>query len=230
MENKYRHEYKYLITDQQIELLKQRLNYLMPIDKHVADRSDTYNIRSLYFDDYYNRCYYENLNGTDLREKFRIRIYNGSCAKISLECKRKERGKTLKTSTSLTKEQCEQLMRGKPILDNIEKQAPVMRKLTMEMLMHNMHPTVIVGYDRVPYVYKLGNVRVTIDTNLYSSTDIDNFLLGNIRQRPVMPRGHHLLEVKWDELIPDVIYRACQLDNLNQTAYSKYFLCRQYYM
>lgn len=230
MGNKYRHEYKYLVTDQEIEVLKQRLNYLVPIDSHVPEGQDTYNIRSLYFDDYFNRCYYENLNGTDPREKFRIRIYNGSSAKISLECKRKERGKTLKTSTPLTKEQCEQLMQGRPLIDDIEHQPPVLRKLTMEMLMHQMKPAVIVGYDRVPYVYDVGNVRITIDTNLYSSMDLSEFLSGNITQRPVMPRGHHLLEVKWDEFIPDVIYRACQLDNLHQTAYSKYFLCRQYNM
>ncbi|WP_026497679.1 polyphosphate polymerase domain-containing protein [Butyrivibrio sp. WCD2001] len=229
MGDKYRHEYKYLVTDQQIEILKQRLNYLIPVDPHAGENK-SYNIRSLYFDDYYNRCYYENLNGTDPREKFRIRIYNGSSSRITLECKRKERGKTLKTSTSLSVEQCEQLMRGQPIVEDIDNQHPVLRKLTMNMLLSNMRPAIIVGYDRIPYIYEMGNVRVTIDMNLFSSTNLDRFLAGNLSQRPVMPRGHHLLEVKWDEFIPDMIYRACQLDNLHQTAYSKYFLCRQYNM
>lgn len=229
MERKFRHEYKYLVTDQQIEVLKQRLNYLVPIDSHAGERR-MYNIRSLYFDDYYNRCYYENLSGTDPREKFRIRIYNGSSSRITLECKRKEHGKTLKTSAPLTVEQCNSLMEGIPLTTDIDKQPPVLRKLTMEMLLNQMRPVIIVGYDRVPYVYDMGNVRITIDMNLFSSTDLKEFLSDSITQRPIMPRGHHLLEVKWDEFIPDMIYRACQLDNLQQTAYSKYFLCRQYHI
>ena len=228
MLDKYRHEYKYIITEQQIAELKNRLNDLMPIDPHVGP-TKSYHITSLYFDDYYNRCYYENLSGTDPREKFRIRIYNKSLSKISLECKRKEHGKTLKTSCSLSIDQCEKLMRGE-VLPDISNQPSVLRKLTMEMLIHHMRPVVIVGYERIPYIYRLGNVRVTLDMRLYSSTDVLKFLEGNLAQRPVMLKGFHLMEVKWDEYIPDVIYRACQLDNLTQTAYSKYFLCRRYQM
>ena len=74
----------------------------MQLDPHVTD-TGVYNISSLYFDDCYNTCYYENENGTDPREKFRIRIYNHSDERITLECKRKERGKTLKTAHQVTK-------------------------------------------------------------------------------------------------------------------------------
>ena len=92
---KYRHELKYICTAAQLALIQGRISHLIPLDSHVGE-TGMYSIRSLYFDDYYNRCYYENENGTDPREKFRIRIYNGSAHKISLECKRKERGKTHK--------------------------------------------------------------------------------------------------------------------------------------
>ncbi len=229
MEDKhYRHEYKYIVTDQQIVLLQKRLEKLMPRDPHTGD-SGFYSVRSLYFDDYYNRCYYENLNGTDPREKYRIRIYNRNPARIILECKRKERGKTLKTSCPLSVEQSEKLMKGE-IFPEIDRQPAVLRKLTLEMMIHQMHPVIIVGYDRVPFVYHTGNVRITLDMNLYASADLTGFLKGNISQRPVMPKNLHLLEVKWDAFIPDVIYRACQLDNLIQLAYSKYFLCRKYNM
>ena len=50
MADKYRHEYKYLVTDQQIILLRQRLDKLISIDSH-AGADGSYNIRSLYFDD-----------------------------------------------------------------------------------------------------------------------------------------------------------------------------------
>lgn len=223
---KYRHELKYQVTAAQIALLKNRIDHLLPLDSHVAE-TGTYSIRSLYFDDYENRCFYENENGTDPREKFRIRIYNASSERISLECKRKERGKTHKTSCPLTVEQTRLLMQGKPV-PNIAQQPPLLQKLTMEMLRRRMHPVVIVEYDRIPYVYKNGNVRITLDTNISSSGAVDKFLDETIPKRPVLPVGQQLLEVKYDEYLPDFIYRNLQLSSLRQTAFSKYYICRKY--
>ena len=223
---RYRHELKYLISAAQMQVLKNRITGLIPKDPYVT-ASGGYTIRSLYFDDRQNRAYYENENGTDPREKFRIRIYNASAKKIKLECKRKERGKTLKTSCNLTEDQARLLMQGKCVPD-IASQSPVLRKLTNEMRTHQMRPVVIVEYERIPYVYKLGNVRVTFDTNIASSSDIAGFFNGQIPKRQILPAGMHLLEVKFDEYLPDFIYQALMLDNLQQTAFSKYYLCRKY--
>ena len=128
---KYRHELKYVCTEAQLALLQARIHHLIPLDKHVGE-SGMYQIRSLYFDDYYDRCYYENENGTDPREKFRIRIYNGKTDKISLELKKKERGKTLKLSCPLTEEQCRTLMKGEPLPDSPDYH-PVLQKLLLLM-------------------------------------------------------------------------------------------------
>ena len=225
-QTKYRHELKYQVTDAQIRMLKNRINHLLPLDSHVA-QTGSYRIRSLYFDDYYDRCMKENENGTDPREKFRIRIYNGSSAKISLECKRKERGKTHKTSCPLTVEQTKLLMAGR-ILPDIGAQPPLLRKLTLEMMTRRLRPVVIVEYERIPYVYKNGNVRITLDTNIGSSSAVDTFLDPWIQTRPVLPVGQQLLEVKYDEYLPDFIYRSLMLPSLQQTAFSKYYICRKY--
>ena len=222
---KYRHELKYPVTDAQLALLKGRIQNLIPLDRHVVGGS--YSIRSLYFDDYENRCFRENEDGTDPREKFRIRIYNHSTARISLECKRKERGKTHKTSCPLTLEQTKLLMAGKPVPD-IASQPPLLRKLTVQMLTRRLRPVVIVEYDRIPYVYKNGNVRVTLDTNIRSCSAVERFLDEKLPVRPVMPTGQQLLEVKYDEYLPDFIYRNLQLQSLRQTAFSKYYICRKY--
>ena len=223
---KYRHELKYQITDTQVAMLKNRINHLIPSDSH-AGADGVYSIRSLYFDDYENRCLRENEDGTDPREKFRIRIYNASSERIALECKRKERGKTHKTSCPLTVEQTRLLMAGK-ILPDIGSQPPLLQKLTMLMLTRRMRPVVIVEYDRIPYVYKNGNVRITLDTNIRSSSAVEQFLERTIPVRPVLPTGQQLLEVKYDEYLPDFIYRSLQLHSLRQTAFSKYAICRTY--
>ena len=223
---KFRHELKYLISSAELEIIKTRVNNLLSLDSHT-DSTGAYSIRSLYFDDYFNRCFYENENGTDPREKFRIRIYNHSSDRITLECKRKEHGMTNKTSCPLSEEQARILMSGKTVPD-IANQHPLLRKLTLAMLQNRLHPVVIVEYDRIPYVYKNGNVRVTLDTNISSSNAVQHFLDKTIPKRPIMPTGQQLMEVKFDEYLPDFIYRNLQLNNLRQTAFSKYYLCRKF--
>ena len=222
----YRHEFKYPVSAGQIALLRARVGGLLRPDPH-AGPDGRYVITSLYFDDLYNTCYYENENGTDPREKFRIRIYNHSADRITLELKRKERGKTLKTSCPLTRTQTESLVRGVPLGD-IARQPPLLQKLTAQMLTRRMRPVVIVEYDRIPYVYREGNVRITLDTNISSCADGKRFLEPSIPRRPVLPLGQQLLEVKYDAFLPDFLYRSLSLNNLSQTAFSKYYLCRKY--
>ena len=226
MERKFRHELKYPISVAQRHMLENRLKAILPLDSHAGPEG-VYTIRSLYFDDYDDRCLRENENGTDPREKFRIRIYNASTDRISLECKRKERGKTHKESCPLTVEQTKLLMQGKALPD-MGSQPPVLRRLTVLMLTRRMRPVVIVEYDRRPYVYPSGNVRITLDENIGSCTQVQRFLDPVIPKRAVQLRGQQLLEVKYDEYLPDHIYRSLQLENLQQTAFSKYAICRKY--
>ena len=84
----FRHELKYNITDAQLALIRSRIDHLLPPDSHTGD-TGAYTIRSLYFDDYDNRCFLENEDGTDPREKFRIRYYNEDLSFITLEKKLK---------------------------------------------------------------------------------------------------------------------------------------------
>lgn len=222
----YRHELKYLITAAQLPLLKSRVEQIMQLDPHVG-QTGMYNIRSLYFDDYDNSCYYENENGLDPREKMRVRIYNHSPQRITLECKRKDHGKTLKTACRLSVEQTERLLVGK-VLEPWDDLTPLQRKLNLQMHTRFLRPVVLVEYDRIPYIYRNGNVRVTFDMNISSGSCIAGFLSGDVPKRPVLPAGQLLMEVKFDEYLPDFIYRSLNLGQLQQTAFSEYYLCRKY--
>lgn len=225
---KFRHEYKYVCTDVQLALLKSRISGLIALDSHVGE-SGMYNIRSVYFDDYYNSCLQENISGTDPREKFRIRIYNCSGERISLELKKKVGGKTQKHSCPISLEQCNMLLKGQP-LPISNDYPPVLQKLCLQMRQRLLKPVVIVDYDRIPYVMKEGNVRVTLDLNISSSFEYDRFFDPAMNRRPIMPTGQQVLEVKWDEFLPDIVYHSLQLECLQRTAFSKYQLCRQFSM
>ena len=222
----YRNEIKYLVSETQLVLLENRIRNLIQPDRH-AGADGTYQIRSLYFDDFENTYYRENEMGTDPREKFRIRIYNGDPGRISLELKKKQHSMTQQLSCLLTEEQCRELMAGRPLPAD-PSYPPVLQKMNLLMKTRLLKPKVIVEYDRTPFVEKLGNTRVTLDRNIRSSNAVASFLEKRVPARPIMPAGKQILEVKYDEFLPDYLYRNLQLSHLRQTTFSKYYLCRRY--
>ena len=102
MEKGYRHEYKYLISKADAELLKRRLPYIMERDPH-AGPTGQYTIRSLYFDDFRNSAYYDKVDGVNYRAKYRIRFYNYDPSILKLEKKEKNGNLTRKTAQTITK-------------------------------------------------------------------------------------------------------------------------------
>ena len=58
--------------------------------------------------------------------------------------------------------------------------------------------------------------------------DISGFLEEEIPVRPVLGRGMSVFEEKWDEFLPGYIKNHLQLDSLQWTSFSKYYLCRKY--
>ncbi len=227
-EVKYRHEYKYICDAMQRAVLKTRVAGIMKRDPH-AGADGSYRIRSLYFDDLGDRCYYENESGIGERDKYRIRIYNNDNSRITLEKKSKNRGMTLKTSCRITEELCRQLMNGQNVFitgDMPDKQ----KEILLEMRQKGMRPVVIVEYVRYPFVETNGNVRVTFDEAVGSSNMIADFFKPDICIRPIMEKGQGILEVKWDEYLPDYLKNHIQPDSLRLSSFSKYYLCRRYNM
>ena len=222
----YRNELKYIVSAQQIAILRSRLRPLMALDAHTGEK-EKYTIRSVYFDDYKNTCFAENEDGTSPREKFRIRIYNANENTARLELKRKEGGKTHKESSLLPVGQCQAFLEGRDAACP-DDCPPVLHKFILKCRAELYRPKVIVEYDREPYVYKDGNVRVTFDTDIRSSNYVESFFEKDVFTRLIMPAGYHLMEVKYDGFLPDVIYNSLQIDSLSQETFSKYYLCRRY--
>lgn len=223
---KFRHEYKYIINEIDKAKLEIYAKGVLRADKH-ADKDGEYIIRSLYFDGIDDFCYYENEAGIDLRSKYRIRFYNYNSDRIALEKKSKVRNMTNKVSCPISREQCEIFMSGQ-IPEYDENISGKQKVLFTEMRMKSMRPTVIVQYLRKPFVYGPGNVRVTFDGSICSSNDISDFLKKDITLRPILIRGESVLEVKWDEFLPEYIKNSLELDSLRWSSFSKYSLCRKY--
>lgn len=227
-EARYRHEYKYPLSQGQILLEDAKLSAVAKLDAHACGLG-YYNIRSIYFDDYDNSCYMDNENGADNRQKYRIRIYNCSAEVIHLEEKQKYHGMTRKLSCEISRQQCESLMQGQ-IPSVIGDNQQVLQKLAILMQTRLMEPKVIVEYDRVPYVYRPedANVRITFDQNIKAIREIGAFFDPDAGGRGVLPVGQALMEVKFDDFLPDEIYSLLHMKGLQASTFSKYYLCRKF--
>ena len=222
----FRHELKYLVTDAQVAAIETRMNAIMQTDGHAVGRKrKEYRLASMYFDDLADSCYYDNENGYDHREKWRIRIYNHSPEEIFLENKVKLHGMTHKHRCRLTKAETVALILGKLFW---KPDRGLLTDFLYEKNTRGFHPTVITVYDRIPFIYPLGNVRITIDRNISSSVDFRHFFDRRLAVRPVLAANTHLLEVKYDEFLPSFIHQCLQTEGLQRTSFSKYYLCRRY--
>lgn len=222
----FRHEYKYLCTPSQLGIERRRLETLLKPDPH-AGPDGRYDVRSVYFDDPDDTCLLENEGGSDPRAKYRLRIYNGSDARISLERKAKVRGMTHKDAVLVDRKLADALLAGR-IPFPAPEDSPLLRRMLTDLRLRTMRPKVIVQYIRTPFVLDVGNVRITLDEHISSSQAVDRFFETDYPVRPVLPTGQGVLEVKWDQLLPSWVYGSLQLEGLQWTAFSKYYLCRKY--
>ncbi len=205
-------------------VLRQRLRAVAKTDSHAKD--GVYYIRSLYFDTPYDRALREKLDGVNIRDKFRIRYYNGDTSFIQLEKKSKLNSLCRKTQTRLSYEQAQKIVNG-----DIEWMRDSKDGLIID-LYHCMRgqclqPKTIVDYTREPFIYPAGNVRVTLDYNIRTGLYTTDFLDTECVTIPAGDSGI-ILEVKWDEFLPSVIRDAVNLEGRHSTAFSKYAACRVY--
>ena len=187
--------------------------------------SDGYRISSLYFDDIRDSCLQDTVDGVNRRNKYRIRIYNDSLDVIKLEVKSKKNNRIQKRSKTISKAQMESLMRGECIEDGASAKDPA-TLFNLAIRTQGLRPKVIVTYERKAYVYEPGNVRITLDRNVRASSRVEAFGEKNISY-DFLREYDTVLEVKYDELIPGFLLQLLELGNMQQSAYSKYQLCRE---
>ena len=162
----------------------------------------------------------------DNREKFRLRYYGTDTSFIRLEKKFKRKGLCGKRSASLIQDQAEKILRGD--YEFLLKSAdPLLIELYSKIRGKGLRPKTIVCYDREAFVYAPGNVRITLDRNLYTGLGSIDFLNTEIKGIKAMDSSR-VLEVKYDEFLPELVRMAVQVPGRQAGACSKYALCRRF--
>ena len=226
-----RYEKKYPLTEPCSVELEARLRKILPFDKH-GDENGNYSVRSVYFEDWYDTAVMEKLNGYNDRSKYRIRLYNGDTSFICLERKRRISGMSRKTSARITEEQCMDLLNGNlEWMFDKERQPGKDTDFFAEaysLFKSGYHPKTIVEYTRQAFICPAGNVRITIDKEIFYSTDLLSLLDKTISGIPLPLDCWAIFEVKYNKFLPLYIQDAIQTGCLSQQSYSKYVSGRVY--
>lgn len=221
---RFRHEDKYILDSMQAEILKRRAQAIMRPDSHTRP-DGYYGIKSLYFDSVDNECLFDSEDGNDPRAKFRIRFYNNDTSMIRLEKKIKQRGLTLKQSSQISIGEAEALIRGEQaVLNSIDNE--VKKSLMAEIYNRGLFPVIIIEYERLPYVYPASDIRFTLDKRITYSTDIRKFLDAGTGTSMTAGINSYIMELKWNDHLPDIIREYLSINTLQRSRFSKYYYCR----
>ncbi|MBQ8972997.1 MAG: polyphosphate polymerase domain-containing protein [Clostridia bacterium] len=221
-----RHEIKYFIHPAEVEDLRIRLRRALTMDSHCIG-GRPYIIRSLYFDDIENSAFFDKIDGVQFRDKYRIRIYKMSDAEIFLERKRKLGDLIQKSSVQITRRLCDQIISGDP-RGLYRSSNALLQDMFVQMRTRLLRPRVIVDYEREAYLYPTEDVRITFDLKLRSG--LSSVELFNPSIPTVCPhdRNVEILEVKFNNYLPQHIQHLLRGVRVEKSAISKYVLCRRF--
>lgn len=222
----YRTEWKYCSDARTLVQLKEKMAGVMERDAY-AQKDGKYEIHSLYFDDYTDTCARENIAGEGRRFKYRIRYYNNDAKRLKLEKKEKVNSYCHKRSCPLTVAEYGMILQGKAEELYWQTEERLLKEFCLAIMMEAFSPKVIVVYEREAFVEPVNNVRITFDFCVSASDCYEDFLGGTHSHIPILAGNQHILEIKFDDVLPSYIRQAVQSDALTQQAFSKYYLSRQ---
>jgi hypothetical protein len=223
-EIQFRHELKYPIDLLQYQVLKRKLATLLKPDPNMDSKSH-YNIRNLYFDDFRESALCDKAAGVYKRKKYRMRIYNHSDSTIKFERKSKVHQYIYKESARITRSEANKIIAGK--CDFLaESSESLLRDFYFETRNNLMRPVAIVEYDREAYIHQVGNVRITFDTNLRVDIGSASFFDGSLCTMRVIDQPAILMEVKYNEFLPQYICGLFPDTIRPQAAFGKFSVCR----
>lgn len=222
---KFRHEIKHIITNAEAYILSNRLKKIFKYDEN-ANSHGVYRVSSIYFDTPYDKALRQKIDGVNNREKFRIRYYNENMSFIRLEKKIKKQGLCAKLSKRISFDEL------KKILDSnidflIHKQDPLLLEFYSKIKGELLFPKKIIVYDREAFLYEVANVRITIDRNIKTSMSKIEFLSQD-RNLVDISNNISVLEVKYDEFLPDIVRLLVKIPNRFACSFSKYQISRQF--
>lgn len=214
-----RSETKYLLSRAEALRLQAKLSRFLSPDSFSG--SESYRIRSLYFDTPDGSDAFDKDLGAFYRKKIRLRTYDPAQERVKLERKEKAGACQHKRSVWVTRAFAEELSKGNlSVLAN--RQNDFLDALYTEMTLGAYRPSVMVEYDRRAFEYPLGDVRVTFDSGVRASRSNFDLFDPNAVFSSVYPDV--VMEVKYSGFYPEFLADLLADHDPVRDSVSKYFL------
>lgn len=216
-------ELKYSISHFQYISLSERLGNILVQDPNNGETG--YNIRSLYFDSYSDKDFYDKLAGLENRKKIRLRIYSCDDKKAKLEIKRKYGDSQEKKTALIDREDAEELIKQNyEVLTKYD--SDVVSMIYNIMKIDRVRPVVLVEYKRKAFIHPMNNIRLTLDSEIKSSETNFDLFNQDVVLSPTNDYYQSILEVKYNGIIFKWITDVLNYYDLNRQSYSKYMMSR----
>lgn len=222
---KLRHEMKYYLHYHEYLGLRERISRTLTMDKNSIG-NEGYHIRSLYLDNIHETALNDKNDGIFQRKKYRIRIYNKSDKVIKLERKSKYHDYIAKESAGMTRGQFDRIMAGD--LEFLKQSESMLaREFYFDYKHGQLKPAVVVDYVREAYIYPVSDVRITFDKKLKASIQSLDIFDVNLPMVESIEGPKTILEVKYNQFLPDFVHGLVQMSAANRSTISKYVICRE---
>lgn len=228
--HKLRHELKYSISYGDYMELRSRALAFMRHDEH--GNNGKYFIRSLYLDDIFLSNYNQKMDGWNRRRKYRIRIYDLNPDVIKFEIKDKFDSFISKESSLINYEQYQRIIEGDfgfvsdMIMDNTDGgRQKALRIGYLDNAGKILSPQVVVDYNREVFICDEGNVRMTFDMDLRAGQGSGDIFDPWLPTVAAYESGRMILEVKYDDFLPNFIKHMLRPLGRWQSSQSKYAMC-----
>ncbi len=211
-----RYEKKYLLTQQQYEAIRKRLEIYMEEDQYGL-----HIIRNIYYDTEDDELIRTSLEKPKYKEKFRVRCYGEPNAESDyfLEIKKKYKGIVNKRRVVMKPQE------AKAYLENGEKpkeQSQIFREVDYVWNHYQLIPKVYLAYDRIALFGKEDSeFRVTFDQNI-RSRDFALTLEKDTETTQLLKDGYYIMEVKISNAMPLWFVKILTELEIRSTSFSKY--------
>jgi hypothetical protein len=219
-----RNELKYYIKYTDYKLLSKLLKSLLSTDKHSMV-GDGYTVRSLYFDTFYDKAFYEKVYGVGKRKKYRLRIYSNKDQNVKFEIKNKIKDMIYKETAIIKKEDALKVINGNYSC-LLKYNDEILNKIYCDFKKEPFRPIVIIDYLREAYIYDLNKIRITFDHELSREDSELDLFKTPITPKNLLREGLVVLEVKFNNYLPQWLCKALETIPTTRSAISKYCLGR----
>ena len=162
----------------------------------------------------------------EVRKKLRLRIYSTAGQSAALEMKQKQGEQQRKRSLRLRRADAERLIAGDytPLLRDPD---PFAAECYALMQTRCYRPRTIVQYQRLAFVARENNLRVTFDHEIDATQSNFDLFNPGLLLHPVMERDRAVLEVKYDNFLLGYIQQVLNGVDKSELSVSKYCMARQ---